>query len=80
MIGNSGVLCLVSHIGSAHLRKLLFLPAMVALRYNPIIKAFGDRLKAKQKNGKVVIVAAMRKLLHIIFGILRTGEIFKVTA
>jgi transposase len=53
---------------------------MVALRYNPIIKAFGDRLKAKQKNGKVVIVAAMRKLLHIIFGILRTGEIFKVTA
>jgi transposase len=70
----------ISHIGSAHLRKLLFLPAMTALRCNPIIKAFGDRLKAKQKNGKVVIVAAMRKLLHIIFGVLKTGEVFKVAA
>ncbi len=70
----------ISHIGSAHLRKLLFLPAMTALRYNPIIKKFGDRLKAKQKNGKVVIVAAMRKLLHIIFGVLKTNEGFKTTA
>ena len=66
----------ISHIGSAHLRKLLFLPAMAALRYNPAIKTFGDRLKAKQKNGKVVIVAAMRKLLHIIFGVLRTRPNF----
>jgi transposase len=70
----------ISRIGSAHLRKLLFLPAMVALRYNPIIKEFGDRLKAKKKNGKVVIVAAMRKLLHIIFGVLKTNEAFKITA
>ena len=70
----------ISHIGSAHLRKLLFLPAMSALRYNPIIKEFGDRLKAKQKNGKVVLVAAMRKLLHIIFGVLKSGEFFKITA
>jgi len=70
----------ISHIGSAHLRKLLFLPAMTSLRYNPTIKEFGDRLKAKQKNGKVVIVAAMRKLLHIIFGVLRTGEAFKISA
>ena len=36
-------------------------------------------LKAKQKNGKVVIVAAMRKLL-LIFGVLRTGEAFKIAA
>ena len=70
----------ISHIGSAHLRKLLFLPAMAALRYNPTIKGFGDRLKAKQKNGKVVIVAAMRKLLHIIFGVLKSDEAFKIIA
>ena len=68
----------ISHIGSAHLRKLLFLPAMTALRCNPIIKGFGDRLKAKQKNGKVILIAAMRKLLHIIFGVLRTNEAFKI--
>ena len=51
---------------------------MTALRYNPTINSFGDRLKAKQKNGKVILIAAMRKLLHIIFGVLRTGEAFKI--
>ncbi len=42
----------ISHIGSANLRKLLFLPAMTALRYNPTIKGFGDRVKAKKKMAK----------------------------
>jgi transposase len=66
----------ISKTGSKYLRKLLYLPAMVALRYNPIIKAFGDRLKAKGKNGKVIVVAAMRKLLHMIYGILKSGKPF----
>lgn len=66
----------ISKTGSKHLRKLLFLPAMTALKYNPIIKAFGDRLKAKGKNGKVIVVAAMRKLLHMIYGILKSGKPF----
>jgi transposase len=70
----------ISHIGSANLRKLLFLPAMAALRYNPTIKKFGDRLQAKQKNGKVILIAAMRKLLHVIFGVLKSNEVFKITA
>jgi transposase len=66
----------ISKVGSKQLRSLLYLPAMSALRYNPIIKAFGDRLKAKGKNGKVIIVAAMRKLLHMIYGILKSGNLF----
>lgn len=66
----------ISKTGSKNLRKLLYLPAMTALKYNPIIKTFGDRLKAKGKNGKVIVVAAMRKLLHIIYGILKSREPF----
>jgi transposase len=68
----------ISKVGSQQLRKLLYLPAMSALRFNPIIKAFGDRLKAKGKNGKVIVIAAMRKLLHMIYGILKSGKLFNV--
>ena len=49
---------------------------MASLKYNPIIKAFGDRLKTKGKNGKVIVVAAMRKLLHMIYGILKSFTVF----
>jgi transposase len=39
---------------------------LAAMRCNPIIKAFAQRLKAKGKRNKVVIVAAMRKLLSLL--------------
>jgi transposase len=57
--------------GRSALRKSLFLPAMVCLRYNPIIKAFGERLAANGKTKMQVIGAAMRKLAHIIYGVLK---------
>jgi hypothetical protein len=40
------------------------------MRFNPIIKPFVDILRAKSKNGKVILIACMRKLLHIIYGVL----------
>jgi transposase len=39
----------MSKIGSAHLRKSLFLPAMVALKYNPALKGLKERLSEKGK-------------------------------
>jgi transposase len=66
----------ISRVGSKPLRHLLYMPALAALRFNPIIKAFGERLKEKNKNGKVIVVAAMRKLLHMIYGILKSGQPF----
>jgi hypothetical protein len=36
--------------------------------------AFYNRLKNKDKNGKVIVCAIMRKLVHIIFGILKSGK------
>ncbi len=61
----------LSKIGSSRLRKAVFFPAMVAKKHNPIIKDFCDNLKKKSKAKMVVIGAAMRKLIHIIFAILK---------
>jgi transposase len=52
--------------GRAHVRNVLYMATLAALRFNPIIKAFAQRLKAKGKRNKVVIVAAMRKLLSLL--------------
>jgi len=63
-------------IGHARLRKALYMPALVSIRYNPMIVTFYRRLKNKGKNGKVIVCAVMRKLVHIIFGILKSGKPF----
>lgn len=62
--------------GDALLRKALYMPALCALRFNPLIRTFSERLKANGKNGKAVACAAMRKLIHIAFGVLKSGEAF----
>ena len=62
--------------GHARLRKALYMPALVSIRYNPLMIAFYQRLKEKGKNGKVIVCAIMRKLVHVIFGVLKSGKIF----
>lgn len=66
----------LSKMGSRLLRQTLFMAALVALRHNPIIRALGDRLQAKGKGGKRRVVAAMRKLVRLIFGVLKHGKPF----
>lgn len=66
----------ISKTGRANLRKALFMPALVAWRYNPVISAFCDRLAAAGKPKMVIAVAAMRKLLHIAYGVLKSGQPF----
>ena len=66
----------LSKLGVPALRKALFYPAMVALRHNPIIAAFGKRLRAKGKHKMVVIAAAMRKLAHLAYGVIKIGKAF----
>ena len=62
--------------GNAHLRKALYWPAIVAQKHNPIIHAFCERLLARGLCKMAVIAAAMRKLLHIAFGVLKSGRPF----
>jgi transposase len=66
----------LSKSGDPLLRKALYMPALVAWRYNPTIRAFCERLKANGKNGKAIACAAMRKLIHIAFGVLKSGKPF----
>lgn len=62
--------------GDATLRKALYMPALVAWQYNPPIRDFCQRLKTNGKNGKAIVCAAMRKLIHIAFAILKSGQPF----
>lgn len=63
-------------LGHHELKHLLYFPAMVAGRYNPLVAAFWARLKAQNKPGKVIVVACMHKLLAIAYGVLRSGKPF----
>ena len=64
----------ITKIGSANLRRALFMPAMNARVFNPLLKEFGDRLQENGKKPKQIIVAIMRKLIHQIYGILKSQE------
>lgn len=66
----------ISKTGNAHLRRALFLPAMVASRWEPNVKAFYDKLLAKGKTKMQALIAVMRKLLHAIHGMLRHDQDF----
>jgi transposase len=62
--------------GNADLRKTLYMPALVAIRFNATMKAFADRQKAIGKPAKVTIVAVMRKLLVLAYTLLRNKTDF----
>ena len=62
--------------GNSRLRRALYLPAIVAMRHNPAVRAFAERLRARGKPPMVVVGAAMRKLVHLIYGVLKSGKPF----
>lgn len=75
----------ISRRGNVHLRKALFMPALVAVRYEPNVKAFYEKLVARGKTKMQANIAVMRKLLHAIYGMLKhdrdfDGEKFFVIA
>jgi transposase len=58
--------------GRSSVRSVLYMAALTARRFNPVIRAFADRLAAKGKKPKVILVACMRKLLVILNTMLKT--------
>jgi len=66
----------ISKVGNVHLRRALYMPALVASRSEPRVQAFYEELRARGKTPKVALVAVMRKLLHAAHGMLRHGEDF----
>lgn len=67
---------MLSRTGHAALRHALYMPGLVALRHNPAIRQFGERLRSTGLAPKAVVGAAMRKLVHLIFGVIRSGKPF----
>ncbi len=66
----------LSKRGSARLRESLFMPAIVAKKYNPIIIVFAKRLEKAGKHKMVIVGAIMRKLLHLVFGVIKSKRPF----
>ncbi len=66
----------LSKIGNARLRKALYMPAIVVKNSNPYFKAFCQRLEKSGLKPKAIIGAVMRKIIHVIFGILKHKQDF----
>jgi transposase len=63
----------ISRSGNRHLRRALYMPALVASRCDPHAKAFFESLLARNKARLQALIAVARKLLHAIYGIFRSG-------
>jgi transposase len=59
--------------GRASVRCVLYMATIAAMRFNPVIRRFAQRLKQSAKQNKVIIVACMRKLLSILNAMVREG-------
>jgi transposase len=66
----------LSKVGNGRIRKALYLPAIVATKHNKIVREFASRLSKNGKTPMQVVCAAMRKLLHIAFGVIKNNRPF----
>jgi len=66
----------ISKQGNAHIRRILYMPALVASQREPHVHAFYEQLLAAGKQPLQALVAVMRKLLHAIWGMLKTNTDF----
>jgi transposase len=66
----------LSKVGSSRVRHALYFPALAAMRCNPSISALRDRLTRKGKPKMLIVGAAMRKLIHLAYGVLKSGRVY----
>jgi len=64
----------ISKTGNRHLRRALYMPTLVAVRHEPHLRAFYQHLLARGKCKMQALVAAMRKLLHAVHGMLKNRQ------
>jgi transposase len=63
----------LSKQGASQLRKILFFPAISAMHHNPVVRTFAERLAKAGKAKMAIVCACMRKLLHLVYGVLKTS-------
>ena len=66
----------LSKIGNARLRRALYFPAVTALRCSPFFQEWAEGLLKRGKSKMSVICAVMRKLVHLAYGVLKSGQEF----
>jgi transposase len=64
----------ISKQGRSELRQCLFMPALVALQWNPIVQSLAERMTKTNHHRKEIVIAAMRKLLHLAYGVKQVME------
>ena len=67
---------MLSRTGHPAARKALYMPGLVAKRHNPLIVAMAKRLESRGLAPKAIVGASMRKLVHLIYGVLKSGRRF----
>lgn len=68
----------IAPMGNARLRRALWMPVLGAVRRNPWLRAFYERLRAAGKPPKLALIAAMRKLLHAVYSVARNRRPFVI--
>jgi transposase len=69
----------ISKVGNRHLRHALYMPALVACRYEPHLRGFYEHLVQRGKQKRQALLAVARKLLHAIYGMFRSGQTYDGT-
>jgi transposase len=69
----------IAKTGNASLRTALYFPAISAMRFNPRLRNFADRLRERRKSNMTIIAAVMRKLLTLAYAVLKSGRAFDPT-
>ena len=67
----------ICKMGNGHLRNVLYMCAMSAIRHNKACKELFERLKAKGKPGKVALIAVCNKLLKQAFAVATKGTTYQ---
>jgi transposase len=68
----------IASMGNARLRQALWMPVLGAVRRNPWLRAFYERLRAAGKPPKLALVAALRKLLHAVYSVAKNRRPFVI--
>ena len=66
--------------GRSDVRTALYTPTLVAIKHNPAIRDFYQRLRTSGKPGNVAVIASLRKLLIMLNAILKTGQPYRGVA
>jgi len=66
----------ISKQGRSELRSCLYMPAVVAMTHNSVVRALKNRLRERRLPTMAIVAASMRKLLHIAYGVLKNQKPF----